>query len=440
LARTARNASLDTRTARLRLKARKKPYFTPSGKKGISLGYRRSAKGNGSWIAKRYVARTETGGQYETEVFAEADDYADADGAAVLDYFQAMAKLGTELSEIQKRTRYTVNDAVKDYVEYLKRDRKSTDSGRDAEIRLNAYLIPYFDGQLLSDLTSGDFDKWVTWALEHRPKGRKKKAPQKESKAKAKAKLDIPPSELRRRRRANLTRTINSVKACFNRALETGNVSSGEAWRRLRKFKNVDASRTRWLTIDESKRLMNACDGGFRKVVQAALLTGCRWGELREMRVRDYDDDSGTVLVAESKSGKARRVPLTEEGQNVFEEWTVGRGDNEFLFTKQRVVDDKVIEEQWGTHDQHRPMKAACGVAKIDPPIGIHALRHTYASSLVQAKVSLAVVAEALGHSDTRMVSKHYGHLAPSHVADAIRANLPELGIVVEGKVKRIRA
>jgi hypothetical protein len=27
------------------------------------------------------------------------------------------------------------------------------------------------------------------------------------------------------------------------------------------------------------------------------------------------------------------------------------------------------------------------------------------------------------------MVSKHYGHLAPSHVADSIRANLPSFGI-----------
>ena len=42
---------------------------------------------------------------------------------------------------------------------------------------------------------------------------------------------------------------------------------------------------------------------------------------------------------------------------------------------------------------------------------------------------SLQVVALNLGHADTRMVEKHYGHLAPSYVADMIRAAAPELGV-----------
>jgi site-specific recombinase XerD len=84
-------------------------------------------------------------------------------------------------------------------------------------------------------------------------------------------------------------------------------------------------------------------------------------------------------------------------------------------------------------------MAVACGAAGVEPPIGMHTLRHSYAASLVQAGVSLAIVAEALGHSDTRMVSKHYGHLAPSHIADAIRAHLPALGIEIDSRVTRLR-
>ena len=44
------------------------------------------------------------------------------------------------------------------------------------------------------------------------------------------------------------------------------------------------------------------------------------------------------------------------------------------------------------------------------------------------AGVPLMVVSRNLGHADTRMVEKHYGHLAPSYVADAIRAGAPRFG------------
>ena len=44
--------------------------------------------------------------------------------------------------------------------------------------------------------------------------------------------------------------------------------------------------------------------------------------------------------------------------------------------------------------------------------------------------VPLAVITKQLGHADTRMVEKHYGHLAPSYVAETVRAAFGTLGIV----------
>ncbi len=40
----------------------------------------------------------------------------------------------------------------------------------------------------------------------------------------------------------------------------------------------------------------------------------------------------------------------------------------------------------------------------------------------------LMVVAQVLGHADTRMVEKHYGHLAPSYIRDTVRATAMDLG------------
>jgi hypothetical protein len=42
-------------------------------------------------------------------------------------------------------------------------------------------------------------------------------------------------------------------------------------------------------------------------------------------------------------------------------------------------------------------------------------------------------MAEMLGHTDRRMVSKHYAHLAKNIVRDAIRAKVPSFGLRVDG-------
>jgi integrase len=79
----------------------------------------------------------------------------------------------------------------------------------------------------------------------------------------------------------------------------------------------------------------------------------------------------------------------------------------------------------WNKSDQARPMREACAHARITPPISFHALRHTWASLAAMNGVPLMVAAKNLGHVDTRMVERHYGHLAPSFIIDAIRAGAP---------------
>jgi hypothetical protein len=44
------------------------------------------------------------------------------------------------------------------------------------------------------------------------------------------------------------------------------------------------------------------------------------------------------------------------------------------------------------------------------------------------AGAPLLVVAQNLGHADTRMVERHYGHLAQSFVAETIRRTAPTFG------------
>jgi integrase len=138
------------------------------------------------------------------------------------------------------------------------------------------------------------------------------------------------------------------------------------------------------------------------------------------MRVADFHRDSGTVVVRTSKAGKVRHIELTAEGLEFFRETTAGRAGAELLFHRDGAA--------WGKSHQQRPLADACRAARISPAASFHTLRHTYASLMVMDAVPLMVVARNLGHADTRMVEKHYGHLATSYVREAIRSAKP-LGI-----------
>ncbi|MDB6084547.1 MAG: phage integrase [Gammaproteobacteria bacterium] len=395
----------------------------------MHIGYRRrkphGRDANGSWIARRYTGD----GAYETEVFAEADDFSEADRASILTYEQAIAKLGVELSEVQKRTRYTVRNAIDDYIASLK---LNAATAQETEGMLKHYLIGFLgadgtDGanRVLSQLTRDDFARWPAWALANPPLGRRKK------RAKP-AKLSADEAEeVLRRRKERVNRMLNNFLACLNFAHENERVPTDDAWSKLKRFKGTEQARIRWLELDECRRLTNACATDFRNTTRGGLLTGARWSELRRVRVGDYDNNAGTVLIAKTKRKKSRYVYLTDEGKRAFTEWTAGRDRDELVFTR-------ASGEPWGSHDQHRPMAEARAAAGLDDEVTFHVLRHTYASMLVKAGVHLSIVAQSLGHADTRMVEKHYGHLAPSHAAQAIRANLPTFGAEVAGNVAEV--
>jgi integrase len=199
----------------------------------------------------------------------------------------------------------------------------------------------------------------------------------------------------------------------------------------VRAFREADAARLRYLSDNEARRLTNACPSDFRALVTAALLTGCRYGELSAMTVDDFNPDAGMLRVRQAKRGKPRHVALTEEGRDFVALGVAEKHGSARLFTRANG-------KPWVKSDQQRPLVAACMAARIDPPISFHGLRHTYASRLAMKGVPLAVIAAQLGHTDTRMVEKHYGHLAPSYVADTVRAAFGSLGLVEPSNVMLI--
>ena len=82
----------------------------------------------------------------------------------------------------------------------------------------------------------------------------------------------------------------------------------------LAPFEKVEVARVRYLTVAEAERLINTCEPDFRALVRAGLETGCRYGELTQLEVCDFNPDASTLAIRQSKSGKPRHVVLTEEG------------------------------------------------------------------------------------------------------------------------------
>jgi integrase len=123
-----------------------------------------------------------------------------------------------------------------------------------------------------------------------------------------------------------------------------------------------------------------------------------------------------------TKSGKSRHVALTDEGTALFREWCAGRAGNEILLLRANG-------KPWCISQQQGPMAKACERARITPAISFHILRHTTGSMLAMRGVPMGVIAGQLGHSNTKVTERFYAHLAPSYIADTIRAHAPTFGI-----------
>lgn len=396
---------------------------------GCALGYRRGANG-GTWIAK---FRTENGKRY-LEALGPADDARDADGLTVFNFGHAQEKAREwfrrkareEAGDLAPLDRaYTVADALADYrADYLRRGGKAVDR---ADWSADAWIKPELGDIDLAKLTKTRIVAWHLKVAETPPRLRAKAKAQPRHRA-----ADTSPEAVRRRR-STANRVLTILKAALNHAHREGKCASDDAWRTVRAFREVDAARLRYLSDDEARRLTNACPADFRALVTGALLSGCRYGELAAMTVEDFNSDAGTLRVRSSKSGKPRHVVLTEEGRDFISQLTAQKVGNARLFMR---ANGKL----WSKSEQHRPLVAACEAAKINPPVNFHGLRHTYASRLAMRGVPFAVIAAQLGYSDTRMVEKHYGHLAPSYVADTVRQAFGSLGIVEPSNVMPMTA
>ncbi|TBC78013.1 tyrosine-type recombinase/integrase [Rhizobium ruizarguesonis] len=210
-------------------------------------------------------------------------------------------------------------------------------------------------------------------------------------------------------------------------------------------------------TREEIKALVGALSGHWRPMLIAVIFTGMRSSELRGLRWQDIDFKRAEVNVRQrvdqfrkvgppkSEAG-ARTIPVPPLVVNSLKELKLKQGNkSEFVFAN---PDGESRSHANVVTKGLQPAFLKAGVAidtgrtdKMGNPIlkakytGLHALRHFYASWLINRKedgglaLPAKMVQERLGHSSIVMTMDVYGHLFPrgddgKELADAASALL----------------
>jgi len=176
------------------------------------------------------------------------------------------------------------------------------------------------------------------------------------------------------------------------------------------KFKNET---TEHLTPGQVKKLVTAIHedtNPIARMMELALFTGCRRGELLKLRWSDIDFDHSFIVLKDLKGGgdDSLKIPMSPSVREILR--SIPRGESEYVFPN----DDGAIRAQL-YHVVNR-IKKKVGLPKEFR--GFHGLRHAYASMLVSNGTPLYVVQNLLGHRDIRMTSR-YSHLADETLRDA---------------------
>jgi integrase len=220
--------------------------------------------------------------------------------------------------------------------------------------------------------------------------------------------------------KASANRALTLLKAALRQAYLDDLVVSDRAWRAVRPFTNLNRPRLRFFDKSEIVRLLNAAGtGDFGRLCRAALHSGARFGELTRLRCGDFEPATGTVCIAESKSGKSRRVHLADEGIQFFEQLIIGRAPDTLMLTRDGGG-------PWTPTSQTAFMNKAMAAARVEGA-SFHCWRKSHASHAVMNGVPLQVVSANLGHASVQITESTYAHLSPSFRSEQMK-KVPAFG------------
>jgi integrase len=188
--------------------------------------------------------------------------------------------------------------------------------------------------------------------------------------------------------------------------------------------------RERWLQVEDLQRFTQALDAypdqNAADALRLLMLTGARASEVTQSEWPQFDLQRGT-WTKPSHHTKQKRIeytPLSEPAIQLLKRMrpSVATG---LLFLDANGKPRVSLRWHWmqvckaaGLVETHVRKSKRGTITRYQPTVRIHDLRHSYASHLVSAGVSLHVVGRLLGHTQPQTTAR-YAHLQDSVLRDA---------------------
>lgn len=367
-------ARIDTKTGRDRLAARREPYWSKIARER-HLGFRKTAKDDGYWIA-RY--RSEDG-RRQYRALGELTPTFGFDDASE----SARIWFG-ELERGIRQDAETVADACRLYVD----DRRRQKGEGTAIYALRAFERTVFGGggkdgkrHARHPLAGVRLDRLRTRLIEEWRDGLLKGG----------------------LTRSTVNRMLTHLRAALNYAVRHRLVRSDVAieWRNVQLLSGTYSRRTLYLDRSERRALLDHASGSVRDLIEAAALTGARAGEVVSARVSQFDARTASMTF-HGKTG-SRTVPLAPAAVALFKRLAHAKLPGAFLLT-----DDH--GQSWPHSGWDGLVRAAAAAAKLPDGTCLYTLRHSFITAALTDGMSPLDVARIVGTS-LRMIDKNYGHL-----------------------------
>lgn len=146
-----------------------------------------------------------------------------------------------------------------------------------------------------------------------------------------------------------------------------------------------------------------------RMVLTTIYATGMRIDEALRLCVDDIDSRQMSILVAQGKGNKQRLVPLSRPLLAELRDWWLVHRNPRWLFPGDKP------DRPLGASPVQKACQAAVAQAGLKRGATPHALRHTFATELLEAGVNLLTIQKLLGHSSLS-TTLLYTHVRRDHL------------------------